>query len=82
MNPIDVQSDIREYDILMDGGSPKVPDAVYGRGVKAHRQARSTRPRSSAKTSREGEGKIICSLMYDANTGGLKIVHTDAPSES
>ena len=78
MNPIDVQGDIREYDILMDGGTPKVPDAVFGRGVKAHRQARSTRPKSSVKTSREGEGEVICTLSYDANTGSLKVIHTGA----
>ena len=73
MNPLDVQNDIREYDILMHGGAPQVPAPVFGREPKAYRQGRTARCQPMEFVDDGGEEETLYYIVFDCSTGGVAI---------
>ncbi len=74
MNPLNLQTSIREYDILISGGMPQVPDPVYGREPKTFRQGRNLRPRSTEPTDVSDDCEPLFKIELDLDTGKLTIV--------
>ena len=70
MNPLDVQNDIREFDILMHGGAPQVPAPVFGRGQNAFRQGRTARAAPVDLFEGDGiEDETLYYIVFDCTTG-------------
>jgi hypothetical protein len=73
MNSHDVQIDIREYDILLYGGMPRVPDPVYGQEQNTYREVSSVRPRPKLSLCQPDDAKVISWMVFNFETGEISI---------
>lgn len=82
MNPLDVQSDIREYDVLVGGGRPQMPDPTYGRHGNSFREGRTVRGRPTQVIDQSVEAEVLYYMVFDLETGAISVEHPPDECES